>query len=204
MNPSAPTPLTSTIEPASAGFPYGSPSFPGPRTYPPGASDTFSPDHSTFNAQHSTDSIADAVRNSVPRHRRPHRRRDHFTAYEHGLGSATPFNKDVVNDMYEIIERYGLSDTSAARGFEVGFSTLAQWKQEKPHLLEFFEIARAKYELDQVHKVESSVKKDGRADPTCARWLLERAIPERWGSPAARRAAASSSSSSSHEGTKNQ
>src|SRR5678809_331230 len=85
-------------------------------------------------------------------------RDSHFKAYEHRLGPATPFNKDVVNDMYEIIERYGISDTSAARSFEVSFSTLAHWKEEKPHLLEFFEIARAKFELDQVHKVESSVK----------------------------------------------
>src|SRR5215217_1703629 len=132
MNPSAPNPLTSTI---AAAFPdFAASDAAQPRAYPPGGSDAAQPE--TPNSEpEAPESIADAVRNSGPPHRRPQRKRDHFTAYEHGLGPATPFNRDVVNDMYEIIERYGLSDTSAARGFEVGFSTLAQWKQEKPHLL---------------------------------------------------------------------
>ena len=164
MTRSTPVPLTSTIA-AACGL-----AFPEPDACSP------EPQDETPNPALETDDevvgIADVVRNSVPPHRRPQRKRDHFTAYEHGLGPATPFNKDVVNDMYEIIERYGLCDTSAARGFEVSDSTIAHWKQEKPHLLEFFEIARAKFELDQVHKVESSVKRDGQADAQCARWLL--------------------------------
>src|SRR5205085_543472 len=59
-----------------------------------------------------------------------------------------------------------------------------------------------KFELDQVHKVESAVRKDGQADSQCARWLLERSLPERWGTPSARRAATRKSDPDPNKGPK--
>src|SRR3954471_33980 len=188
---SIPVPLTSTIAPA----------FPGPNSPPPNSASGNCPpqagepsDPSTLNPQLSTGAddvgcIADAIRNGARPHVAPRRHHDHWTGFRHRVGRPAPFEKDVVNDMYETIHRYGLSDTSAARNFDVDSFSVDSWKQVDPYLIEFFEIARAKFELDQVHKVESSTRKDGTADPISARWLLERSLPERWGSPAARRAA---------------
>src|SRR4051812_32570623 len=143
----APVPLASTISPA---IPY--PAHPAPSSRasgncPPQAGEPTDP--STLNPQHSTgasdeaSSIADAIRNGARPHVAPRRHHDHWTGFRHRVGRPAPFEKDVVNDMYETIHRYGLSDTSAARNFDVDSFSVDSWKQADPYLLEFFEIARA-------------------------------------------------------------
>src|SRR4051812_7950765 len=158
---SIPAPLASTISPA---FPDPGPAASG---CPPEPSDPAQPE--TRNPELETPegpSIADAIRNGARPHVAPRRHHDHWTDFRHRVARPTLFEKDVVNDMYETIHRYGLSDTSAARNFDVDSISIDSWKQADAYLLEFFEIARAKFELDQVHKVESSTRKDGTADPS--------------------------------------
>src|SRR4051794_26691070 len=106
----APVPLASTISPA---IPY--PTHPAPSSrgsaYPPGSPESTQPE--TRNPELETDpassSIADAIRNGARPHVAPRRHHDHWTGFRHRVARPTLFEKDVVNDMYETIHRYGLS-----------------------------------------------------------------------------------------------
>src|SRR3954453_8378399 len=156
MHPHIPVPLASTIRPSFRN-PATPPANSASGNCPPQAGEPTDP--STLNPQHPTGAsdeapptVADAIRNGARPHVAPRRHHDHWTGFRHRVGRPAPFEKDVVNDMYETIHRYGLSDTSAARNFDVDSFSVDSWKQDDPYLIEFFEIARAKFELDQFHK----------------------------------------------------
>ncbi len=90
---------------------------------------------------------------------------------------------ELLNEMYDMVEHYGVSDDRAALLHKVSTSTIAQWKEKDPDLVQFFEIARSEFELDQTHAIQVFRRRDGQADPQNAKWLLERTNPEKWGRP---------------------
>src|SRR4051812_20985557 len=179
MNSSTRVPLTSSIAAAiGLTFPFAADqSTSSPSSESPAAGDPSQPkvqNPEEVEAPEGSGSIAEAILNGAKPHRAPRRHRHHWAPFALSISKPALFEEDTVDDIYEIIERYGLSDTSAGRNYGVTAATLSEWKENDPNFIEFLEIARAKFELDQVHKVESAVRKDGQADSQCARWLLER------------------------------
>src|SRR4051812_4437505 len=110
----APVPLASTIAPAIPSQAHPAPSSQA-SAYSPESPESTQPE--TRNPELETPEapfgIAEAIRNGARPHVAPRRHHDHWNVYEDRLGRPALFQKDVVNDMYETIQRYGISDTSA-------------------------------------------------------------------------------------------